>query len=259
MTRPLVARTLPWGLAFLLAACASAPPAVVLDTRATSAPLLLDMVRRETARLVSLSGTGSVSFDSPELSGGAAFRSSLRRPDSLLVRLEGPFGLDVGTLFLSSGRYLVYSSLENKVITGTPRTAEDLPLPFRLTYEEIVGVFAGLLPAPPTEADLSLYEVEEGMFRLATACGGGTCEYWVDPAAMLVARMVRKDAAGVPLMEAECGAFLRENGATAPRRIAVRFPGQGRSLTVRYSALALNTPDVSFSFSIPETAEIIRR
>ncbi|MBI4534839.1 MAG: hypothetical protein HY708_01085, partial [Ignavibacteriae bacterium] len=98
--------------ALCLTSCASKRSELLLDTRVTPPEVVLAMVDAKEKKIQTMVGTGSLTFESPEIAGTAAFESSLRKPDSLLVTLEGPFGIDVGTFFLSRDRYVMYNSLE---------------------------------------------------------------------------------------------------------------------------------------------------
>jgi hypothetical protein len=237
----------------MLWSCAPRGTEIMLDTRATPFGELRLLVEQKGERLHTLQGSGSMSFDTPEISGDAAFIARLKRPDSLLVFLEGPFGIDIGTLFLSRERYLVYNSLENRVVTGNPAAGSFRSvIPFELTYEQLLNAFAGVFQLPDQQPEL--YEVRESSFFLSFACGTSKCEYWVDPELLMVTRFRSTDPAGNVIIEASCTSPVEDDEAAAPRKILVRFPGEQRRLSIDYSRITLNDPDLSFDFSIPKNA-----
>jgi hypothetical protein len=239
--------------ALLLWSCAPRTPGVVLDPAATPAAELRRLVSQKEAKLRSLEGSGAMSFDTPEMSGDAAFTTRLKRPDSLLVLLEGPFGIDIGTLFLSRERYVVYNSLENRVVTGNPSSGSFRSvIPFELTYDQVLSAFAGIVLLPGGEPER--YEVRDGRFYLAFPCKASTCEYWIDPDLLMVTRFRTVAADGSVLMEVDCSSPFEEDDAAASRRIRVAFPGEQRRLSIAYSRVTLNEPDLSFDFSIPKNA-----
>ncbi len=243
----------------LLHSCAPRRAEVALNTRVVTAPVLMEMVRQREQLVRSLTGSGSVSFESPEMAGTAAFELSLKKPDSLLVTLEGPFGIDVGTFFLSRERYVMYSSFENLAITGTPSHDVIRTLvPIDLTFEQIISAFSGIALLPPA-SDLRSYEINDNRFLLTFACGENTCRYWVDPAYLLVARYQMLDTNKTELFDARFVSFREEDGVTVPRRISVSVPPQGRRISVSYSSLTTNGSAPSFAFSIPPNARTIVR
>ncbi len=221
--------------------------------------LLLDQVARRNAGLRTLVGRGSLTFDSPEVAGSAFFRSSLKRPDSLLVLLQGPFGMDVGTFFLSDRRYVVYNAIENLVQTGDPATSAIRSfIPFDLSAEDLVNVFGGMFPLPHDTAGIRIVEFDADVTHLALGCGDGQCEYWVDTGRLAVTRMLRRNAAGEVQVDMEARDFKEYDGIALPRQLRLEFPGAMRTLSVYYSSLSPNGDPPSFAFTIPSGARTRR-
>ena len=247
-------------LALLLASCAPKRSELMLDTGAVNAPSLIRIVHEGHARLHSMVGGGTVTFESPEIAGSASFDISLRKPDSLLVRFEGPFGIDLGTVFLTPRTYLVYNSFENRVITGVPR-AETLRsvIPIDLTYEQILDAFSGQFNLPATAENLQTYGVDNNQFFLSATCGENLCMYWIDPAYRLVSKYRVQDSQGRVILEALASGLTEQDSVSAPRRIKVSFPVEGRQISIYYSSMTLNASSPSFQFSIPDNAQRIVR
>ncbi len=205
-----------------------------------------------------MTGKGSVAFEGPELAGSAYFTMALKKPDSLIVRLQGLFGIDAGFLFLSKDRFVIYNSLENRVITGVPNvSAIRSVLPINLTYEQILNAFSGSFTVHHVPSAMVRYAVEEGEFVLTYACGTDTCTYWIDPETEIVTRYVVRNGYPEPMLEAIASRIEEQDGLAAPRRIQVRFPD--RQISIYYSSLVLNAPNPSFAYSIPESARATER
>ena len=66
----------------LFASCAPRPPVLTLDTRTVSAGELILTVRERSSRLHSLSGSGSLAFESPTVAGSASSRESTSMCDA---------------------------------------------------------------------------------------------------------------------------------------------------------------------------------
>ena len=248
------------GIVLLLSSCAPRKAGVELNTDLVSAPRLLELLSARGAQLRSMVGKGSVSFESPDVGGSAYFEMALKKPDSLLVKLEGPFGIGVGTFFLSRQRFVVYNSMENRVITGVPSDETiRAVLPFNLSYDQILDAFSGAFAIEQGAAAPRTYDVDGDRFHLAFDCGGRVCHYWIDPKTLLVTRYEVRDLRDRVIMHAESSAPTEQNDAIAPRRLSVSFPGEGRSVSIYYSSLALNPPAPSFAFSIPSNARTTTR
>ena len=247
-------------LLVILSSCAPKRAEISLDTNKIPAATIMSLVRANEQKIQSVVGKGIVSFESEQLAGSASFELSMKKPDSLLVIFEGPFGIDLGTLFLSRQKYIMYNSMENRVITGVPttRTIRSV-IPFDLTYEEILSVFSGDFPIPSDSGGLVGYSVSDDQFLLSFSRGKNTCNYWVDPAYLRVSRYEMRDSLQHVVVEAHASGFTEQQSATAPKRIKVTFPEDGRQVSLSYSSLSLNEPNPSFEFSIPQNAHTVIR
>ncbi len=242
-------------LCMMLSSCAPKRSEVTLNTDAVSATSLVTLVETRARQLHSLVGRGSVTFESPQMAGSAFFTLSVRKPDSLLVQLAGPFGMDLGTLFMSRDRFVMYNSMENRVISGVP-TPEAIRsvLPFDISYDELMDAFTGGFGIPREGVTLQQYNVEDGKFHLSYRNGTHTADYWVDPTYLLVTKVRIRNGEDQVVMEASSSSVKQEDQVCAPRRVTVAFPTEHRQLAVSFSALALNTEDVPFDYSIPSNA-----
>ncbi len=239
----------------IITSCSPKTAGVALDTDAISPHELVSRVQENSSKLTTLAGNGTLSFESRTASGTGWFSAVLKRPDSLLVQVEGPFGIDVGTLFLSKESYLVYNSLENHVVTGIPSSQSiRAVVPFDLTHEQILSAFAGMFTGPPRGGSPLEFTVDEDEFLLSYQCGDDVCQYWINPEYLLVARVRRKNLENDVLMDAQCELFVEEDGVTAPKRITIKFPRDNREILIAYSSLHLNVAEPSFAFSIPDNA-----
>ncbi|HTY01277.1 MAG TPA: DUF4292 domain-containing protein [Bacteroidota bacterium] len=244
-------------LVFLLASCAPRREGIALDTDKTSAAALTTMTRQEDAKVRTLDGRGSISFESPEMSGSAAFTITVRKPDSLLVRLEGPFGIRVGLFFLSRDRFVMYNSMQNTVATGSPTSGTlRSVIPVDLTYEQIFDVFTGSIPLPDHEAP-SQYTTDEGLFLLRYHASSLTSSYWLDPDELLVRRFQMTDPSGAVVLEGSSSGSIDQDGMRIARRLSLTMPREGRRVSVAFSRADINADDLSFDYTVPPSARRI--
>jgi hypothetical protein len=241
-------------LGAVFAGCSPKAAELVLDTQQVPAATVVSRVTGNASRITALKGSGTVSFEGPGMGGSAFFTLTLKKPDSLLIRFEGPFGLDAGFLFLSRAQYVMFNRMENTVFMGDPsRGGIRWAIPFDLTVEQVLDAFTGAFhfPAGPVP---SRYTVDDERFLLSYTAESDTQAFWVDPATALVSRYSRKGN-GVSVW-AETARSMEEDGMRMPREIVLAFPSEGRQLSVYYNDLTLNPPELSFQYSIPRTAQI---
>lgn len=236
----------------LLVGCSPTTSELVLDTQRVPAAELVRRVAGNAAGIQTLTGSGSVDFESPDLGGSVFFTLALRKPDSLLLRLEGPFGIDVGFLFLSRGRYVLYNSVENRVMTGVPSDAGiRWGVPLNLTVDQILNAFTGTFALPEQRVP-TRYAVDDDAFVLTYAGPAGEESFRVDPATTLVTQYRKTEAAGE--IQAETGLPEQQGSYHMPRQITLELPGSGQRLSVYYSSFTVNPDHISFAYTVPRSA-----
>ncbi len=241
-------------LGAVLAGCAPKAAELVLDTRQVPPATVISRVTANASRVSTLTGRGTVSFEAPGMGGSAFFTLTLKKPDSLLIKFEGPFGLDAGFLFLSRSRYVMFNRMENVVYTGDPASGGIRSiLPFELNVEDVLDAFTGAFRFPAGAAP-TRYAVDDERFLLSYGAPRDTQSYWVDPATALVTKYTRMGN-GVSIF-AETSRSTEQDGMTVPREITLSFPSDGKQLAVYYDDLNLNPSSVSFQYVVPRTAQI---
>lgn len=238
-------------LAVALVSCAPRPAGVELDTDRVSAGELVRSVQAEGARVTTMAGEGTVFFDGPEGGGAAEFLVSLKKPDSLLVELEGPFGLDLGFFFVGGGRFMLFNAMENRLIEGAADASSMKSLlPVELSLEQLFEAFSGRFAIREPGSPLR-YAVEEDAFVLALQCGTDTCHYRIDPEALMVTGYRRVARGGAVIVDAEASGLSTSEGISYARRILVRVPARRTTLRVIYRTATVNIPNPSFTYSVP--------
>jgi hypothetical protein len=239
-------------LTCLLAACSPGTADLVLNTDQVPAAEVLRRVSENAAGITAIEGSGSVDFESPEMGGSVFFTLALRKPDSLLIKFEGPFGMDVGFLFLSKSRYLLYNGMENTVISGVPSDAGiRWGIPLDLTVDQILDAFTGSFRLP-AQIPPSRYVVDKDRFLLTYTRATGTESFWVDPSTSLITRYEKTGTSSG--MSAETALPEEQGSRHMPRRITLNFTDSGRRLSVYYSSLTINPERLSFRYTIPRSA-----
>ena len=246
-------------LLFLLS-CAPKRSEIFLDTERVSASTLIGLIEANERKVQTIVGRGIVSFESPRLAGSASFELSMKKPDSLLAVFEGPFGIDLGLLFLSRQKYVMYNSTENTAVTGIPSAnIVRSVIPFDLAYDQILSVFSGFFSIPSNLENLRKYAIVDDQFFLSFERADSTCNYWIDPAYLRVSRYEVLDSRQQLLLEARSSAFIEQDEVNVPKRISITFPREDRNVSLYYSKIRVNDPSPSFDYSIPSNAHTVVR
>ncbi len=151
-------------LSAVLITAGCAPSAKVYKERTLAAAEVMRRVNERGQSISSLRGNGSITIETPEGSSSGSFDLSLKKPDSLLVELHGPFGIHVGTLLLSRERFLFYNNMDNTALVGKPdgRTLNSM---FRLRME-LMKFFGH----SPENSHLLQREIRSAQNRLRMNC-----------------------------------------------------------------------------------------
>jgi hypothetical protein len=242
-----------FGMGTAMFSCSPRTTAVMNDVNIMPAGVIAGRVKQRETGLASIAGRGSVSFEAPDRAGSAFFDLSLRKPDSLLITFEGPFGIGAGFLFLSRQRFVMYNSLDNRVTSGVPGPAAlRSVIPFDLTFDQIIDAFTGGVVLP--DAVPARYTVDDGKFLLVYQIGDRTHSFWIDPEYDLVVRYEVHAAGGELVLEMESSQMVTRDSLCAPRHVTVNFPDEGRRLSIHYTSLDLNAGDLSFAYTVPAGA-----
>src|SRR3990172_4447829 len=99
-------------------ALSCSPKTSRIDLTRISPEEIIRRTQMNNHEVASFHASGTISIESREFVGTASITVSIKRPDSILIKIEGPFGIDIGSMLLTKGRFTYYDSHSNRVITG---------------------------------------------------------------------------------------------------------------------------------------------
>ncbi len=244
--------------AIALSGCASVPSAN-FTSRSITPELLQRIVKINREKVQFLSGSGTITIETPDMAQSGSFELLLHKPDSVLVKVEGPFGIRVGAVLLTRTDFSFYNSLQNQLITGSVN-ASNLNRIFRinLTFDELLSLFTGgSFVAGDDESPDSL-SVEENQFVLTYGKELGSRRYWIDPGTLLISRIQHIDESGKLGLDERFEKFRDLGEASLPRQIRLTQNQARRVVAVVFSTLAINTGDAPLVLEVPTNAERVR-
>ena len=239
----------------ILGGCSSVPSAN-LTGRSISPEIVQRIVKVNKEKVQSLTGSGTLSIETPEMAQSGSFELLLHKPDSILVKVEGPFGIHVGAVLLTRTDFSFYNSLQNQLITGTVN-ASNLKKIFRmnLTFDELLSLFTGGSFFAGDDESPDSITVEDNQFVLTYGKEHGSRRYWIDPATLLILKIQHIDASGKLDLEERFEKFRDLGDASLPRQIRLTQYQARRVVAVAFSSLAINTGDVPLVLDVPTNAE----
>jgi outer membrane lipoprotein-sorting protein len=241
-----------------LGGCASVPSAS-LAGKAVTPEMVQRIVRVNRERVQSLSGSGSITVETPDMAQSGSFEVTLHKPDSVLVKIEGPFGIQVGSALLTRTGFTFYNSLQNQLVTGSVNAA-NMNRMFRvnLTFDELLNLFTGGSFLAVDENAPDSLVIEDNQFVLLYSDASGKRRYWIDPATLLIAKIQHLDTKGTLVLEERFEKFRGVGDVSLPRQIRLTQHQARRIVAVAFSSLDVNTDSVPLVLDIPTNAERIR-
>jgi len=242
--------------ALLAAGCAA--PAHATRELTLGPAQVVERVEGRSDRIRAVKGDGVLTIESPEQSGSSSFDIRLKKPDSMLVSLSGPFGIRLGVLSFSRDRFVFYNYQDNYAFVGKSdgSTLHDM-FNLRMKFDEVLRAFTGEFFVSGDDS-LDSFTTGGGAYILTYRSGETKREYRVDGADYFVRSYRVLDAGGRPTLTAMASEPDETDSMVIPRLLRVIFPAERRSITVAYSGIEINVP-VSCSFTLPKSADIFYR
>ncbi|MBI4428086.1 MAG: DUF4292 domain-containing protein [Ignavibacteriales bacterium] len=246
------------GVGFLLAGCA-APSTVGLANRSITSAEIHKAVRTNQARIRSVTAEGKLTVETPEIAQSASFYLNLQKPDSVMLRIEGPFGIEVGAAILTREEFLFYNILQNRVISGSTNSSNlSRILRVNLTFEDVLTLFCGGSFFADDAEDADDMKLDDDFLVLDYRQGGARRTYWVNAQTLLIQKVQLVDAEGKLLLEQRFSNHKPVEGTTIPFNVQVTQPKERRRVSIAYSDLQVNVPAAQFTINIPANAERVR-
>jgi len=240
-------------LAFL-AGCAPALRRAAINPGETNWQVIPQVLQNNFDRLKTLKGWGRLVVETPQMAYNATSSIVFKKPDSLFVKIEAIFGLDVGTLFADRDIYRLYIPSYNTCYTGSPDSmALSQFIAFDMSLKRLIHVLTGL----ETAQGLSNGILKKDKNRIILWGNDGTFihKYYIDPQQGVITRAEIRNKKNQTVFLEEFDRFIRlDDGVFVPRTIRLQRPLEKQSLTLFYENLVVNkkVPAKEFKFQIPE-------
>ncbi len=242
----------------LFTACATKGP--VIKPNESRIAIIEEILHKNHQKFKTLQGRGKLVLQSPRQSFSGSAVVNLKNPDSLYVRVEAVFGLDVGIVFADPREFLIYSPMENIAYVGDNTDTLRLKsfLGFDLTFEEMMQSMSGL--ATLKNMSTTKVKMKDNELHVIGIADSIFYDYTLDTQFGLISKVVIKDFNGRTLRIEEYQHFSTINGVRLPRLVRFTRPNEKESLTIFYDRLVINEPMSAKDFyvSIPQDVLKIR-
>jgi hypothetical protein len=232
-------------------------PQAIADLENTSYRELLQHNVSWQNQIKSLKAGTRITLDSPTFSGKFDARIHMKGKDSLLITVTGPFGMQLGKVFISENRFLFYNQLMNKFFTGSKHDFKGQNfLQFPVEIGQIRNVF--IAQDKFDVLQMSKFEVRDNQYYLEAENGKMAYNIWFDPGHFLITRIeyYRENAL---LFYKEYKDFRKFEDTFFPHQISFVRPESKEGLSIYFASLLINEPfgNDAFDIRISDSADQI--
>ena len=201
---------------------------------------------------------GNISFDSPEMSNSGFLELKVKMPDSIYIKIEGPFGLDIAAALITPDNFIYYNVQENKVITGSSTEANiNAVLKFKLGFKDLVNTFCCSFIFDEEPGDTIEAQRGDNMYFLSKNREIGSQKFYVLPSNYMVNKYNITDNTGL-ILEVKYSSFSYTNKIQFPSQIKIKKPFEKQTVWVSYESVELNNKNIKFRMRYPGSAKIIK-
>jgi len=245
---------------FLLAAAGCAPftSRRAIEAVETSPGRVVQIVEKNYSRIRNLHGRGRMQVEATGRSFSLGAQVAVQYPDTLFIRLEAVFGIDVGWLFADRQRFTFFIPMQNSYLTGATDSLSTSPLfDFEMPYPDLINTLGGR----PMIGELQTADLKKTQKEWILS-GGPTIErrlFWIDPRRGVVTRAEVRDSSGQAILVQQFERFGRIDGVYLPHTIRLLRPLEKQGMTLFYETLTLNAKSMAkvFKRKIPQNARRI--
>jgi hypothetical protein len=153
------------------------------------------------------------------------------------MKMEGPFGIDIGIIRFGGDRALIYYPLDNIVYEGSINKVMNL-LPINMDFPKIIFGLAGLV-VPETEI-LDSLEFISSYKNEYVLCMENKEWLWIKPKGPVVSRWQKKNSNGEVLWSWEGKYFKGKGKLQIPKMITMTSFSPKQQITLYYERIRTN-------------------
>lgn len=225
-----------------------------------SARDIMRMINSVPDSLNTFTASGTVSVESPQFSGSASFELAIRKPDSIKILAEGPFGISVGAVQIGNGKYTAYNALQNSVFQGNLNQGFSFGMfQFALNPDDAVNLLSGMRTFGRYSSEPDSFYITKDGYALVFVTLTGRTKFSASADSKRITRVRQYDIKNNLIIEEEYEYSLNDHGAWQVHTSRVSYFPKDTAITLSYDELAINPTISSLTIGIPAGAEYQQR
>jgi len=210
---------------------------------------ILDFLPSYPTDLNRLYAEAQIALSSPSDNGRFSAKISYNRPDSMIVRVGFPLGIEGARVLIAGDSAYVYDRIENVVYRGSPERIAAV-LPQAMAGTEIMELATGFETPDPS----GLWTVSSDSLYYLLHSEDGRTRYTIDPRIWRVVSYRLQDTQGTILEQRWYMDFRLEDKILIPRRMTLSRPPEDTRLSMALRRIEINPERLTFDLDVKEDA-----
>lgn len=223
-------------------------------------------------KLITFKAEGRLLVQSSEFNESGTIFVTVKMPDSLMIRVEGPMGVDVAHFFLDSQKYLLYLYRDEVVYRGLSDTLnvnklltdligitlEGNSVDFQDVQNELIGLFTGAMSIDNLDLEpVNFYDSTKtvNIFRMSGLSGDVLYEFPINNE--LLQKVQIFDDNNRNRIVKSFSRYTKKNNVYIPRRIIYTFLEERGRISLTYFNFQINRSIKSEEFHIDIPQELL--
>lgn len=227
----------------------------VLPDRSMEAAEIIGRVNALPASVRTFIAGGSLSVETPQMSQSVGFDLAVRKPDSVLITVTGPFGITFGKGLFTRRSFVAYNALNNTVYEGNPAVGmRSLPFLSGIDIGVLIDALSGVRRIDDAFGEPDSFVVGTRSFILTYLGNPHKTTFYIDMQSYLITRVVTYRDDDSVLWEERYSYSGTPDGLWEPSTIRITVPDRSVSVEFLYDEIRLNTDLPVFHIGYPGDA-----
>ena len=205
--------------------------------------------------LRTLKSEARISLESAQLATNFDINLIYSAPDTLYVQAEGPFGLDIGKIFIGRERFILFNQFNNQFLSGSlDDEYYNTFLETELTFREIKDGFIGYIKLPK---NIFLAEEKHGIFLAGVDDSKWRFTLNVNTGTLKTFEIIENNQV---VFKQELLSYTEVEGVVFPRFIRMILPQKKEMVAIYHKNIKINEPVDKNNYTIevgPKTKQLI--
>ena len=227
---------------------------------ARAAREVIDAVNAHHAAISTFEATGTIAVESPSFVNSASFELWLKKPDSVRVDVEGPFGIRIASALFAGNHYIFYNSFKNEVMDGDLRS-DELPMimNIRLDPRDLIDTFRRARTFLREEIHPDSFVIGDDAYRVLFRHDESATRYTVDSGILSITGIEHIDSTGDVWSDEQFEFDRRDDGTAVPVSIRLNHASMQSSVSLYYDKVQVNEPVAAMTLAVPQDARRVTK